>query len=190
MASFFTREGDEGYSGLLGKGHIPKYDLRLEAIGDIDEASSALGMARFLCAPSETKAILLQVQRDLYHIMAETAAPLETAEKFHVIRTQHIVWLEETTVTWGDKVRLPEEFIVPGDTMAGAALDLARTVVRRAERRMAELLQRGDVQNGDLLRYLNRLSSLLFVLELKENQGTGKQNPTLAKTDHDDRNTD
>ena len=190
MASFFTREGDEGYSGLLGKGHIPKYDLRLEAIGDIDEASSALGMARFLCAPSETKAILLQVQRDLYHIMAETAAPLETAEKFHVISTMHIVWLEETTVTWGDKVRLPEEFIVPGDTMAGAALDLARTVVRRAERRMAELLQMGDVQNGDLLRYLNRLSSLLFVLELNENQGTGKQNPTLAKTGHDDRNTD
>jgi cob(I)alamin adenosyltransferase len=190
LTSFFTRDGDEGFSGLLGKGRIPKFDLRFEGIGDIDEANSALGLARALCVNPETKAVLLQVQRDLYQVMAEAAAPAENAEKFHVIEERHIAWLENQTETCGAGMAIPDEFIVPGDTLSAAALDLARTVVRRAERRLAQLLQRGDIQNGDLLRYLNRLSSLLFVLELRENQEAGKQNPTLAKMEQNDRNTD
>jgi cob(I)alamin adenosyltransferase len=181
LTYFFTREGDEGYSGLLGKGRFPKYDLRFEGIGDIDEANSALGLARALCGNPETKATLLHVQRDLYHMMAEAAAPEENVEKFRTIDEQHIAWLENQTEAYGTGVTLPEEFIVPGDTASAAVLDLARTVTRRAERRMAELLQRGNIQNGNLLSYLNRLSSLLFVLELREIQEAGNQNPTIAK---------
>ncbi len=183
MTSFFTRDGDEGFSGLLGKGRFPKYDLRFEAIGDIDETNSALGLARALCVNPETRATLLHIQRDLYHLMAEAAAPVENAEKFHTIREEQVTWLENQTDTCAASISLPEEFIVPGDTPPAAALDLARTVTRRAERRLAELLQRGDVQNTELLHYLNRLSSLLFVLELRENQEAGKQNPTSAKTE-------
>jgi cob(I)alamin adenosyltransferase len=77
---------------------------------------------------------------------------------------------------------VPRQFIVPGDTPQGAMLDLARTVVRRAERRMVDLIHHGGVDNLELLRYLNRLSSLLFVLELHEIQVAGKPRPTLAKT--------
>ncbi|MGW8249300.1 MAG: ATP:cob(I)alamin adenosyltransferase, partial [Anaerolineales bacterium] len=82
-----------------------------------------------------------------------------------------------------EQVRLPEEFILPGDSQAGALLSLARTVVRRAERRVADLFHAGEIENPDLLRYLNRLSSLCFVLELLENQAAGAQDTTLAKTD-------
>jgi cob(I)alamin adenosyltransferase len=182
LTSFFTREGDEGFSGLLGKGRFPKFDLRFEGIGDIDEANSAIGLARALCVNPETKTTLLHIQRDLYHLMAEVAAPEENAEKFHLIDIQHITWLENQTETCAASVSLPEEFIVPGDTPSAAVLDLARTVTRRSERRLAELLQRGAIHNGDLLRYLNRLSSLLFVLELQESRDAGNQNPTIAKT--------
>jgi cob(I)alamin adenosyltransferase len=76
---------------------------------------------------------------------------------------------------------MPKEFIVPGDSQAGALLSVARTVIRRAERKVAELIHMGEVDNLELLRYLNRLSSLCFVLELLENQTSGKPNPTLAK---------
>lgn len=183
MAPFFTREGDEGYSGLLGKGRVPKFDLRLEGIGAIDEANSALGLARSLSAAAEIRDLLLQIQRDLYHLMAEVAATPEQASKFHAIDGQRVEFLEERTETLGLKVTLPGEFIVPGDSPAGAALDLARATVRRAERRLAELYLTEMVANADLLRYLNRLSSLLFVLELLEIEEGGKINPTLAKTE-------
>jgi len=183
MASFFTREGDEGFSGLLGKGRVPKFDLRMEALGALDEANSALGLSRAICASPETKELILQIQRDLYHLMAETAAAPENAEKFHGIDGKRVEFLEEKTDSLGKTVVLPKEFIVPGDSLANSAVDLARTNVRRAERRVAELLLNELIVNADLLRYLNRLSSLLFVLELIENQEAGKNNPTLAKTE-------
>ncbi len=190
MAPFFTRAGDEGYSGILGEGRLPKYDLRLEVLGTLDEANSALGMARALCQNPESRQLILQVQRDLYHLMAETAAASGTESKFQKIEPRHVTWLEEQTEITGRAVKLPEEFIVPGDTWVGAVLDLARTLVRRAERRMAEFFHREDLKNSEMLKYLNRLSSLLFVIELLENEIAGTSNPTLAKTDQDDRNFD
>jgi len=78
-------------------------------------------------------------------------------------------------------VTIPREFIVPGDTPGSAALDLARTIVRRAERRIAELMARGDLANRDLLPFVNRLSSYLFLLELSETAAAGRDHPTLAK---------
>jgi cob(I)alamin adenosyltransferase len=182
MPSFFTRTGDDGYTGLLGEGRVPKYDLRPETLGTIDEATAAIGLARAFSQMPETQNLLLQIQRHLYGLMGEVAATLENVDKFHVIDANQVIWLEQQTESLSQVVEVPRQFIVPGDSPVGALLDLARTVVRRAERRMADLIHRGDVTNPDLLRYLNRLSSLLFVLELYENQAGGKTNPTLAKT--------
>lgn len=181
MAHFFSGKGDDGTTGLLGEGRIPKYNLRMEAIGAVDEASAALGFARSQAAQSETRDRIIRIQRELYQLMAELATTPETAGRFQRIDANCVRAIEDAIAALEAQVVLPREFILPGDTSAGAALDLARTIVRRAERRVAEILARGDVSNPELLRYLNRLSSLLYLMELSENAAGGRKNPTLAK---------
>ncbi len=180
MPSFYTRHGDDGTTGLLGGGRVPKHHPRIEALGAIDEANATLGLARALAQSPQTGEILLEAQRDLYNLMAEVAATPENAQRFRAIDVARVTWLEERIEAIGEAVGAPEEFIVPGDTPSGAALALARTVVRRAERRLSVLLAQGEVTNAELLRYLNRLSSLCFVLELLENSEAGKPS-TRAK---------
>ncbi|NPV84759.1 MAG: cob(I)yrinic acid a,c-diamide adenosyltransferase [Anaerolineae bacterium] len=182
MSPYYTRGGDDGYTGLLGKGRYPKHDPRLDTIGSIDEVVSALGIARSLCSSPDVCQIILQVQRDLYKIMSEIAATEENAEKFRQVQSEQIAWLEQQIDALTQKVQFPGEFIVPGDTVAAAFMDQARTTTRRAERRLADLIHGGGVANRELLRYLNRLSSLCFVLELYENQTEGKGKPTLMRT--------
>jgi cob(I)alamin adenosyltransferase len=179
--SFYTRAGDEGYTGLLGKGRVAKEDPRIEALGAVDEANAALGVARAHARSSEAAEMLVMVQRDLYGLMGELAATPENAARFRVIDAQKVTWLETQIDTLSKTVQIPREFIVPGDTAASAYFDLARTVVRRAERRVAELFNRDALENPQLLRYLNRLSSFCFVLELRENQAAGNTHITLAK---------
>ncbi len=181
MAKFYTAAGDDGYSGLLGDARVPKYHPRLETIGTIDETSAALGAARAFCLTEQAKTVLLDVQRDLYNIMAEVSATPENALRFRMIGFTRVEWLEQQTDTVADQVTIPQEFIVPGDCQAGAMLALARTISRRAERRIAELYHTGEFENQDILRYLNRLSSLCFALELLENQASGAGAPTFAK---------
>jgi cob(I)alamin adenosyltransferase len=178
--TFFTREGDEGYTGLLGPGRVAKEDPRIEALGTVDEANAALGVAR-INGRSPESGLLLQIQRDLYGLMAELAATPENVGRFRVIDAQKVDWLEAQVNVLTERVQIPREFIVPGDTAAGAYLDLARAIIRRAERRVADLHHRGDLANPELLRYLNRLSSFCFVLELRENAFAGNANITLAK---------
>jgi cob(I)alamin adenosyltransferase len=180
MSSFYTRTGDEGYTGLLGEGRVPKYHLRTEALGTLDEANATLGMARATCKAAQIAPIIILVQRDLYKLMAEVAATPENAARFHTIDSVRVAWLEEQTDGISATVPMPREFILPGDSAGGAALDVARTIVRRAERRVAELLHQEEISNKELIRYLNRLSSLIFVLELLENQNEGHLT-TLAK---------
>jgi cob(I)alamin adenosyltransferase len=181
MTRFYTTQGDDGYTGLLGEGRIPKYDLRTEAIGGIDEATAFLGLARAQCKSPNSNSIILSIQRDLYRIMAEVASSPENAATFRTISASHVEWLEKQTDELALNANMPNEFIIPGDSLPGAALDVARTVVRRAERRVAQLLHLKELENAELLRYLNRLSSLCFVLELIENQFQGQEKPTLAK---------
>ena len=181
MTQFYTRTGDDGFTGLLGEGRVPKYHPRTETVGIIDEATSALGLARAVCLDQKHKEILLTAQRDLYSLMAEVAATPENATRFRIIDEKRVDWLETQTDSLSKNLEMPNEFIIPGDSHAGAALALSRTVVRRAERQVARLLHSGDIENPDLLRYLNRLSSLCFVLELRENQAAGASTPTLAK---------
>lgn len=181
MAKFYTGTGDDGTTGLLGEGRVPKQHPIPETVGTVDEATAALGMARAACQAEQSAEILLAVQRDLYHLMAELAATPENAQRFRKIDCGRVGWLEKQIDELEKVVEMPREFIVPGDSLAGAALALARTVVRRAERRVAQLIHDGMAENVELLRYLNRLSSLCFVLELLENQAQGKQKLTLAK---------
>ncbi len=181
MTKFYTKNGDDGYTNLLGEGRAPKHAPRLEAIGAIDEASAALGMARALCLAPQSGPLLLAVQRDLYALMAEVAATPENAARFRKINAERVEWLEQQVDALGEWVTLPNEFILPGDVPASAAMALARTIVRRAERRVARLIHEESLENHHLLHYLNRLSSLCFVLELLENQASGKATPSLAK---------
>ncbi len=177
--SFYTGKGDDGTTGLLGKGRVPKNDARIEAIGTLDEASAALGLARASANDDQCGPLLLRAQRDLYRLMAEVASSPENAEQFH-FEAERVNWLEEQIETLGKTVELPREFIVPGDSTGGAALSVARAVVRRAERRLVELFDTDQTANPALQQYLNRLSSLLFVLELIENKAAGRDT-TKAK---------
>lgn len=175
MSKIYTRKGDDGTTGYLGEGRLPKHHPRMEAIGTLDETTAALGLARSLLQLSTLRPILIQIQRDLYGLMAEVAALPENAERFRSIDASRVDWLEEQTDSLGKTVDMPSEFILPGETPGGGALSLARTVARRAERRIAKLLADDELKNKELLRYLNRLSSLCFVLELAENQVDGKE---------------
>ena len=179
--SFYTSKGDDGTTNLLGEGRVAKYHARIEAVGTLDESTAALGLARAQALDALSSGILLEAQRDLYKLMAEVAATPENAEKFRLIDAARVTWLEEQTDALSKLVEMPKEFIVPGDSLAGAALSLARTVIRRAERRVVELFDAGELTNPDLQRYLNRLSSLCFVLELLENKAAG-HTTTLAKS--------
>jgi cob(I)alamin adenosyltransferase len=179
--SFYTSKGDDGTTNLLGKGRVAKYHVRIEAVGTLDESTAALGLARAQCRDPRSAEILLETQRDLYKLMAEVAATPENADKFRFIDASRVTWLEERTDELSKFVEMPKEFILPGDSVAGAALSLARAVIRRAERRVVELFDADQLKNPDLQRYLNRLSSLCFVLELLENQAAGHKT-TLAKS--------
>ena len=181
MPEFYTRNGDDGYTGILGAGRVPKHTPRIETIGTLDEAMAALGVSRAVAQSSLTGSILLEVQRDLYHLMAETAAQPEHAAQFRMIDEKRIVWLENKIDEIRAKVEVLEEFILPGDSHAGAAISLARTIVRRAERWVTRLFLDGELENPELLRYLNRLSTLCFVLELLENQAVGNESQSYAK---------
>ena len=178
--TFYTSKGDDGTTNLLGEGRVAKYHVRIEAVGTLDEASAALGLARAQCRDPRSSEILLEAQRELYKLMGEGAATPEDAERFRFIDAGRVTWLEEQTDELSKRVEMPKEFILPGDSAAGAALSLARAIVRRAERRVVELFDAEEVKNPDLQRYLNRLSSLCFVLELLENQAAGHKT-TLAK---------
>jgi cob(I)alamin adenosyltransferase len=176
----YTRTGDDGTTGLLGEDRVSKDHPRIEALGALDEASAALGLARASCLAPQTPPILRKVQQDLYRLMAEVAATPENADKFQGIDAASVTWLEKQADAITRLVDLPKEFILPGDTPSGAALSLARAVIRRAERRVTELFKLEELGNPELLRYINRLSSLCFVLEVLENQTAGKST-SLAK---------
>lgn len=181
MTRFYTQTGDDGYTGLLGKGRAAKYDPLVETIGCIDEANASIGFARSMSRVSQTPSILLGVQRDLYHIMTEIAVLAENSTQFSKFSGERVDWLESKIDEISNVIAIPKDFIIPGDTQAGAVIDLARTSIRKAERQIAQVFHAGLISNNEILRYMNRLSSLCFALELLENQAGGYSKPTLAK---------
>jgi cob(I)alamin adenosyltransferase len=178
MAKVSTGTGDTGYTGLLGNQRVPKYDPRPDTFGTVDEATSALGLARAATQDDRASEVILHVQRDLYVLMAELATlPENQAAIGMAITADHVHWLEEVEEQLKNEVEIPNKFVIPGDSPDGAALDLARTIIRRAERMTVRLLHDGIIENGETVRYLNRLSDLVFILAryLEAKQGGSTQ---------------
>ena len=165
MAKVTTGTGDTGYTGLLGSERVAKYDPRPDTFGTVDEATSALGLARAMAQDPKVKEIIYRIQNELYILMAELATTPENYEKMGFrMMAEHVQWLEQVEESLKQEVEIPNKFVIPGDTLDGAALDLARTIIRRAERMTVKLLHDGVIQNSEVIRYLNRLSDLVFIL--------------------------
>ena len=160
----YTGKGDNGFTNLLGRERVPKHDPQPEAYGTVDEAQAAMGIARSASQNSRTREILLETQRDLSHVMAELAATPETVDRVDPLPQERTECLERTINALEADLPPLRGFIIPGNSPAGAALHLARTIVRRAERRVTRLAHHRDAPHTELMRYLNRLSSLLFAL--------------------------
>src|SRR5260221_14144268 len=165
MAKVTTGTGDTGYTGLLGEQRVAKYDPRPDTFGTVDEATSALGLVRAMTKNQKIKDSIYRIQQELYLMMGELATPPENYEKMGLKMTvEHVQRLEQVEEQLKREVEIPNKFIIPGDTLDGAALDLARTIIRRAERMAVKLLHDRVIQNGEVVRYLNRLSDLVFIL--------------------------
>ncbi len=172
MPTIYTKTGDDGSTGLLYGGRIPKDDLVTEAYGTTDEAVATIGVARALSADELVRSVLFSIQRELFVVGADLAANPDERDKLTdgVSRvTPEMTDRAESTIDGLVAERpLPAYFIVPGASPASAAIDVARSVVRRAERHVVALQRAGRDVNPEVRRYLNRLSDLLFVLARRE----------------------
>jgi len=173
--SITTGGGDKGETGLLYGGRVPKDDLHTEAYGSLDEAISALGLARALEPDRDRAARLLELQRELFVVGAELATGVghrgDLEKHFATVTGEMTEALHAEIRALEARVRLPKSFVIPGGSPSGAALDLARTLVRRAERRAVSLQRSGELENAEVVRYLNRCSDLLFMLARDAEQG-------------------
>ena len=175
--------GDDGTTGLLGGGRARKDELRLEAYGTIDEASSALGLAKALSQDGRVKQIVEELQHGLYKLGAELATNPDVEGRFGRATDAEIQRLDALMAELEAVVRIPKEFILPGTTPASAALDLSRAVSRRAERLAVRLAREGGLKNPNAQRWLNRLSLLLFVLARYEEHSSGAEaRPARSKS--------
>jgi cob(I)alamin adenosyltransferase len=177
---FYTGLGDDGTTDLLGA-RVSKDDPRVDALGALDEATSAIGFARALATVERVREDLVQTQRDLYRIMAELAFTPDLRPAAYELDPDRVRWLETEADDLAETIELPREFVLPGESVPGGALDLARTVARRAERQVVALAHAGHEVNPTLLGYLNRLSSLFFIAARVEDHAAGAA-PKRAKT--------
>ncbi|HET7269655.1 MAG TPA: cob(I)yrinic acid a,c-diamide adenosyltransferase [Rubrobacter sp.] len=152
-----TGRGDDGTTTLLGAGRLGKDDARIIVLGDVDEASSFLGLARAE-ADDEVGGLLIELQRLLYRIMGDVAMPRED----NSVGEDDLKLLDDALEEWRGRTEIPKEFVIPGESRPGALLDVARTVVRRAERSLVAAGYAGE--HPYAVRVVNRLSDLLFVL--------------------------
>lgn len=176
-----TRTGDGGETSLFGKPRVRKTDPRIVALGDLDEAQAAIGVARSLAPRSALGHELLQLQRGLYLAMSEVATPPADLERLPA--RLDVAALEQLDVVLDavkKSVRIEGRFVIPGETQIAAAVDHARTVARRAERSVIACVDAGLVAGGQLVPWLNRASDLLFVLA-RAAEGTPRPSKTGRK---------
>lgn len=170
MTRIYTRKGDDGTTTLWYGGRVPKANERTEAYGSVDEAGAALGVARSLCGPSEADlaADILRLQRELFVAGAELATAPEAESRLEDgvsrVTDAMVDALEPLIDRYMDRVDLPPHFVIAGGTTLSAQLDVARTAIRRAERRVVALKEAGGLASEAVLRYLNRASDLAFAL--------------------------
>ena len=170
MVKIYTKKGDDGTTSLWYGGRVPKHHGRTDAYGSLDEACSALGVARAICADGEEElaADILRLQDGLFVAGAELATAPEAAERLEdgISRTteEMVAWIEGRIDRYMDRVELPPKFVIPGGTELSAQLDVARTAIRRAERRVVALKQADGLASEAVLRFLNRASDLAFAM--------------------------
>ena len=171
MVKIYTRKGDDGTTSLWYGGRVAKTDVRTEAYGSLDEANSALGVARSLCKRDEDGDVhdtILSLQRNLFVAGAELATAPEAAGRLEggvsQITDEMVESVEADIDRYMGQVDLPPHFVIPGGTELSAALDVARSAIRRAERRVVELRESDGLASDVVLRYINRASDLAFAL--------------------------
>jgi cob(I)alamin adenosyltransferase len=171
-----TKKGDSGYTGLLTGGRVPKHHLIIEAVGTLDEANSELAVARASSQQKRTKRIILQVQKQLFIIGAELSVPKGKGKAPKKIITEiDIKWLERLIDQFEEALALPPGFVAFGQNEGSSHLDVARTSVRKVERLAVKMKSRDMMANLDVLKYLNRLSDLIFLLACFEEKDEEEQ---------------
>ena len=165
----YTRKGDDGTTGLWYGGRVDKDSPRPEAYGSVDEAASALGVARAAAErDSEVYLDILRIQEELFIAGSELATAPEAAGRLEEgvsrVTAAMVERLESDIDRYMDRVELPPKFVIPGGTELSARLDVARAAVRRAERRVAALKHEGDLADDIVLTYLNRLSDAVYAM--------------------------
>lgn len=170
----YTKTGDDGTTGLLAKGRVSKDDPRIEAYGTVDELNALLGLARASGLDSNADAVLEQIQNDLFAVGAALADPAPSGKFHDAVGPEYPSRLEEAIDLMEAELPPLTRFILPGGTAPAAAIHLARTVCRRAERRVVRLAGLEDQHvPSPLIVYLNRLSDALFVLARVVNHRAG-----------------
>jgi cob(I)alamin adenosyltransferase len=171
MVKIYTKKGDDGTTSLWYGGRVPKDSSRTEAYGSLDEACSALGVARALCTAegsAELAADILRLQDDLFVAGAELATAPEAAERLEdgISRvTDAMVEEAEALIDrYMAEVTLPPKFVIPGGNLLSAQLDVARTAIRRAERRISTLAEAGELASGTVIHFVNRASDLAYAM--------------------------
>jgi cob(I)alamin adenosyltransferase len=177
VPKIYTKKGDDGTTGLLYGGRVDKDDVRTEAYGTLDETVSALGIARAGGLVQRVEDIVVRVQREMFIVGAELATHEDNAAKLtdgvSRVTPQMTEQAESDIDALLEEHPLPAEFLLPGETLGSAGLDLARTVVRRAERLVVTMDRHGQVA-PTLLRYMNRVSDLLYTCARYEEAERGR----------------
>jgi len=181
MTKIYTKTGDDGTTGLLFGGRVGKADTLVEAYGDVDEAVAALGLARAACTDRELCELVLRLQRALFVVAADLAANPRQRDRLEPgisrVDPEMVDELEQTIDRLVASRPLRPVFVVPGATPASAALDLARTVLRRAERHVVRAETEGRTVSPHVVAFLNRLDDLLYVLA-RHAAGTAEEPPS------------
>jgi len=175
----YTGRGDSGETDLMGGKRVSKHDLRVEALGDIDELNAVIGVAMTAIRDPDTLAVLHRVQNDLFTVGSDLSIAPGKQLKLPKVSNSHVSALEADIARFSPEG--PRKFVLPGGSVEVAHLQLARTVARRAERTVVALSRKQKV-NPHLLEYVNRLSTLLYVLALsvKKESGIEEEHPTYS----------
>jgi len=170
VVKIYTKKGDDGTTSLWYGGRVPKHHGRTDAYGTLDEACSQLGVARALCGPEQEELArdILRLQDDVFIAGAELATAPEASERLEdgISRTTEdmVAELEQLIDRYMSEVELPPQFVIPGGNQLSAQLDVARTVIRRAERRISELNEAGEIASETVIHFINRASDLVYAM--------------------------
>lgn len=169
----YTKTGDSGETSLFGGGRVPKSNHRIQAYGTVDELNSNIGLIRSTKLESESESVLQELQSHLFVLGADLATPPQSKAKTQRIKEEDVAQLEDWIDQFDEEIPPLKHFILPGGTRGASLLHVSRTVCRRAERCCIEAMQSGESISDEAIKYLNRLSDLLFVMARYENLRNG-----------------